>query len=339
VLLGALPELGRWGQSVVFAAFVAVLLCIEVAISVSWGVAWHPWMRTIVAADRRPRFVARMQFATQFLNVALMMGFGLVAGAVVDRTEYRILLGVLAVFLVVSIATLGRMPHTPVPDGPATHVLGELRAAAERLVSSGPLRRLSTIFLLDTVLVTPLVAIYAVLYLGIPAGTVAVILALRGLAGPVSLLIWSRAGQRLGTYRLIVYTMAGTVLGRLLWVFVPTTDGAAGTGTLVLFATIVILSAVCAAGYGNANLTTWYDAVPDNHARAMFTLRDVVASSKLQLYAAAGGGVLAVTAAFGSASYGPIHVDAYKILMLAGLPVAGAIAMLSRRAQAEGQQP
>jgi hypothetical protein len=81
VLLAALPELSRGGQPVVFAAFVTVLLCIEVAISVSWGVAWHPWMRTIVAADRRPRFVTRMQFATQFLNVALMMGFGLIAGA------------------------------------------------------------------------------------------------------------------------------------------------------------------------------------------------------------------------------------------------------------------
>ncbi|GIJ12697.1 MFS transporter [Micromonospora andamanensis] len=336
VLLAAVPDLDRWGRPAVFAAFVAVLLAIEVAISVSWGVAWHPWMRALVSPGRRPRFVARMQFATQLLNVVLLLGFGLLAGAVVDRTEYRILLAVLAVLLVVSITTLGRMPHTPVPDGTHPQALGELRAAATNLVADGPLRRLSVIFLLDTVLVTPLLAIYAVLHLGIPAGTVAVILAVRGLAAPISLLAWSRAAHRIGTYRLIVHTMAGTVLTRLLWVFVPTTEGGASGASVACFAVIVVVSAVCAAGYGNANLTTWYDAVPDRHSRAMFTLRDVIASSKLQLYSAAGGAVLAATATLGAASYGPIHVDAYKLLMLAGVPVAVAIAMLSRRAQAEG---
>jgi hypothetical protein len=336
VLLGAVPEAARFGRTAVFCSFVAVLLCIEIAVSVSWGVAWHPWMRVLVTGAHRARFVSRMQFATQLLNVGLTMGFGLLAGAVVDKNEYRILLAAIAAFLVVSIATLGRMPSTRVPaDQTPTGVGGELRAAVHGLVRQRALRRLTVVYLVDTLLSVPVVVIYAVVTLHIAAAVVAIILAVRGLIAPLSLLGWGRLSRRLGTYRIIVFTMIGTIAVRLLWLLLPTGDGPAGTPTIALFAVVVVTAAVFGAGYGNANLTTWYDAVPDAHARAMFALRDVIASSKLQLYAAAGGIVLAGTAALGTASFGVVHLDGFRVFLLTGIPVAALIGWLSRRAQQE----
>jgi hypothetical protein len=337
VLLAAVPELARFGGTAVFVGFVAVLLCIEIAISISWGVAWHPWMRVLVTGLHRARFVARMQFATQMLNVTLIMGFGLVAGAVVDKNEYRVLLAVIIGFLLLSIAILGRMPPSEVPaEQSRRSVGGELRAAVRGLLGEPALRRLTVIYLIDTLLTAPVVAIYAVVVLRIPAAVVAAILAVRGLAAPLSLVGWGRLTRRFSTYQIITVTMMGTIVVRILWLLLPANGGPAGPGTRVLFAAIVVTAAVFTAGYGNANLITWYQAIPDSHARAMFALRDVVASSKLQLYAAAGGLVLAASAGLGTASFGVFTLDGYRLFLLAGIPVAVLIGCLSRRAQRDG---
>jgi uncharacterized membrane-anchored protein YitT (DUF2179 family) len=229
------------------------------------------------------------------------------------------------------------MPQSEVPAEQTRRSVGaELRAAVRGLFGERALRRLTVIYLIDTLLTAPVVATYAVVVLRIPAAVVAAILAVRGLAAPLSLMGWGRLTRRFSTYQIITVTMTGSIVVRILWLLLPANRGPAGPGTKVLFAAVVVTAAVFGAGYGNANLTTWYQAIPDAHARAMFALRDVVASSKLQLYAAAGGLVLAATAGLGTASFGVFTLDGYRLLLLAGVPVAVLIAWMSRRAQRDG---
>lgn len=328
-LLAILPLLLRYGPLVTFVGFVTVLLAIEIAISVSWGVAWHPWMRRLVPPHERPHFVARMQMATQLTAAALVLGFGILSGAVVSAAEYQALLAAIGILLVISIFLMGRVPDFQSLPEDRIRPMMAIKQALRTSVRILALRRLSIIFILDSLLMVPLIVVYAVVFLEVGAGTIAVIIAIRVVAAPLSLMWWRRVHARIGVLRTIRWTLGGVAITRIGWLFLVPGDGSGAPMTPVLLGVLLVATAVFMAGFGNANLTAWYGAVPDRGAAGVFALRDIVASSKIQLTAAISGVVLSLTAVLGSVTVGPMHVDAYKVYLLMGMLVALLIAKLA----------
>ncbi len=353
VALGLLPALKPHGTAVVLIAFTLVIVLIEIAISASWGVAWHPWMRTITTAAQRPRFIARMQLTAQLLNLIMLTGFGLLAGAVVSAGDYRVLLAALGGCLVISIVLMGRIPDVAGPRSPSSppsspdpanpsgpdsadrgrlSALAPLRAAFTEIRGDRRLRALHLMALLDTLVMIPLLPAYAILYLGIPAGFVAVVVAVRSLAGALSGILWARVVRRYGQPAVIAAAMAAAAVLRLGWLAIPQAPiGRAGLSAQAVLLTLVVAGGVIGTGYGNATLSSWYDAASDDRSTGIFTIRDILLSTKGQLAMAGCGLLLAGLAGSRPIAGTGSYADGFKLLILLGGVAALAIVGLARR--------
>lgn len=333
--LAALPGLRSFGHAAVLAGFIVVVFLIEVAVSASWGVAWHPWMQQITDRNQRPRFIARMQLTAQTFNLLISAGFALAAGVTVSAGDYQTLLAVLATFLVVSIALMGRIPDAgviradrPVAGGIA-RLAAPIRSAIATIRRDRRLRLLHAIVLIDTLVMIPLLPTYALLYLGMPAGAVAAAVAVRSMAGVIAGLGWARAVRVRGPLVVIAVSMSCTALLRPALLAIPQAQaGQASARSVAIFVVFTVAGGAVGAGYGNALLSAWYDATPSLQSAAIFTVRDVVFSTKSQLAMAVSGLLLASLASLTSMRG---YVDGYKVFILAGVPAAVAVIVLAAR--------
>lgn len=354
VLLAALGSVGllsRFGNSLVLVAFVLVLLAIEVAISTSWGVAWHPWMRILVDPADRPHFIARMRFTTGSASQVVTLVFAFVIGAAVTADDFRGLLAVLGIGLIGSVILMGRLPDAG-KDGAGksqeteknpAEVRSAWREGARVALTDRRLRRLYLAFTLDSAVFLPMVTTYAVLYLGIRANIVAIVLAVSGMVLMLATLTAGRLIRLFGASRVATWSMIGIGMAQLPWILVQQAPaGHAMLRTIVVYTTIMFSSRLFAAGYGAGLLTAWYEAVPDRHSTALFTLRDVLQSAKTQIMMPFAGVMLGFFTAIHVGVLGWLRPDVFALLQMAGAPAALVIAWLLRpnkAARADGLEP
>lgn len=314
------------------AAFVVVVVLIEVVVSATWGLAWHPWMQQVVARPARPQYLAMAQSTAQGFNIAMLAVFALLAGATASVVEYQAFLGLLAVFVILSICACYLLPETIVSTYADDHRPGVLTsvAAGYRRVWAGvqavrasiQMRRLIFVYLIDVFLATPLLTGYAVVVLGMPAALVAFSIGARSLCGVVLGPLWGRFLKRYGFQRAVMLSLAAACATKLLWLLLPADPGqGASTMTQAIFVVLVLVGAALGIGYGLSVQFLWYELAPASDAVALFTLKDVLESGKAQLGTAIAG-VLVSAASVWTFSTGIVSVDAYKIAVFCGIPVA-----------------
>ncbi|TQL03988.1 MFS transporter [Cellulomonas sp. SLBN-39] len=313
-------------------AFVVIVVLIEVVVSASWGLAWHPWMQQVVPRPGRPRYLATAQSTAQGFNVAMLAVFALLAGATASVVEYQAFLGLLAVFVILSIGACRLLPEPVVSrradenrPGVLTSVAAgyrRARAGVESVRASVPMRRLLLVYVIDVLLATPLLTGYAVVVLGMPAALVAFSIGARSLCGVVLGPLWGRFLARHGVRRTVALSLSAACVVKVLWLLLPADPGqGASATTQVVFVSLTLVGAALGIGYGLSMQLLWYELAPESDAVALFTLKDVLESGKAQLGTAVAG-VLVSAAAAWTFSAGSLSVDAYKIAGLCGIPVA-----------------
>lgn len=311
---------------------VAFVVLIEVVVSASWGLAWHPWMQQVVPRPERPRYLATAQSTAQGFNVAMLAVFALLAGATASVVEYQAFLGLLAVFVILSIGACRLLPEPVVSRRADENRPGVLtsgaagyrraRAGVESVRASVPMRRLLLVYVIDVLLATPLLTGYAVVVLGMPAALVAFSIGARSLCGVVLGPLWGRFLARHGVRRTVALSLSAACVVKVLWLLLPADPGqGASATTQVVFVSLTLVGAALGIGYGLSMQLRWYELAPESDAVALFTLKDVLESGKAQLGTAVAG-VLVSAAAAWTFSAGSLSVDAYKIAVLCGIPVA-----------------
>ncbi|GAA4624348.1 hypothetical protein GCM10023113_13020 [Cellulomonas oligotrophica] len=327
-------------------AFVVTVVLIEVVVSASWGLAWHPWMQQVVPRSERPRYLARAQSTAQGFNIAMLAAFAALAGATASVVEYQAFLGLLAVFVVLSICACRLLPEPVVSrraeeirPGVLTSVVAGYRrvwAGVESVRASVPMRRLLLVYVIDVLLATPLLTGYAVVVLGMPAALVAFSIGARSLSGVVLGPLWGRFLERHGVRRTVTLSLSAACVAKVLWLLLPADPGqGASTTTQVVFVVLTLVGAALGIGYGLSMQLLWYELAPVSDAVALFTLKDVLESGKAQLGTAVAG-VLVSAAAAWTFSAGSVSVDAYKIAVLCGIPVAVVVIRIVSRIDVPG---
>jgi hypothetical protein len=316
--LAALPALpDTWVR---FTAFTAVVIAIEIIISCSWGAAWHAWMRQITMSSERPHFIAAMRTASQSFYLGVTTVFALVVGAAVSAAEYQVLLVVVSLPLVLSLFLLGRIPSPAV--APPADKGGVLAALRTGLASPGT-RPLFLIIGIELVLLVPVIPLYLTTVLDMSASTVATLLVVRGLVGIAATVPWASAIHRRGApqvARACVVLMAGASV-LLALAGLSTLDSMATTAVVAL---AIMLSALGSAGYGSAMIGLWYESVPEGSSVELFTLQDVLNSSRVQLGFLLAGGALGL---LGDARWGvaDVSLPGFAFYLLLAVPCAVAI--------------
>ncbi len=343
-LLGLMAVLamapGAWNPTLVFV--VAVVL-IEVVVSSSWGLAWHPWMQQVIPRPQRPRYLANAQASAQGFNLVMLATFAAIAGSVVSGAEYQAFLTILGVFVLVSIVAFRRLPEVAGPpaeaDGARPGGFGASVAAGYRRLWAGVraaralpnMRRLLFAYVIDIFMATPLLAGYALVVVGVPASLLAVAIGARSLCGVLLGPFWGRLLTRWGFRRTVAVSVLAGAAAKLLWLFLPADTGhGASAGTQVTFVVVALAGAALGVGYGLAMQFLWYELTPESESVALFTLKDVLESAKAQLGMAVAG-VLVTAATASTLSVGVVSVDPYKLAVLGGIPVAVVVLRTLRR--------
>lgn len=316
--LAALPALpDTWIR---YAAFIAVVIAIEIIISCSWGAAWHAWMRQITTSNERPHFIAAMRTASQTFYLGVTTVFALVVGAAVSASEYQVLLLVVSLPLAVSLFLLGRIPSPAVP--PPADKGGVLAALREGLASPRT-RPLFLIIGIELVLLVPVIPLYLTTVLDLSAATVATLLVVRGLVGIAATVPWATAIHQRGApwvARACVLLMASASV-LLAFAGLSALDPTART---TVVAVAITVSALGSAGYGSAMIGLWYESVPEGSSVELFTLQDVLNSSRVQLGFLLAGGTLGLV---GDARWGlpEASLPGFAFYLLLAVPCAIAI--------------
>jgi hypothetical protein len=272
------------------------------------GVAWLSWIRDLIPAERRIRFLAtRNQF-----DSALALSLSIVGAAFADLWLSRwpgSFGGFTAVFCtalvcgMVGIRLLGAIPDED-PEADRDSHLGKLLAAPVRDANFRRLLSFFSAWNLAVNLAAPFFAVYLLETLRLPLWKVTALHALASLVGLVANRFWSRLGERFGARPVLFVASIGEALYPALWLLI-------GPDTVWMlpgvFAFSGLLSSPIATGANNMVLSL----SPEKNASPYMAVFSAVTGPVAAL-AAVGGGLIATSLAGGvvvaSVSMGGLQV-------------------------------
>ncbi|MEM7642241.1 MAG: MFS transporter [Pseudomonadota bacterium] len=299
---------------------------------------WMSFVAEVTARGDRGRFLGRLRTGKQATSLAFALFGFFYVGEALDRGEHRVLILIVIALLLNSLFWLHRVPPAPPPDG--------LRGFSGRgrfrhTIRTSPLmRRPLALGLLGGVLDWPILMVYLVGTLNMPANLL-MLNVVAGMLGPIfSVFLWGRSADRMGERRifLVYYGCALALYPALL--FVPDFDAVADGSRawwIGLFALLAFnfLQGILLAGRMMAESmlqARYVNAAEGFHAINVQTMLKQIFAAALT---AAGGLMLAATTDSGgqAAAWGVIWLDPFRLLTIgivtaaifAGLAVARGI--------------
>jgi hypothetical protein len=325
VLLGGLavlPEISN--MALRYVCFVGTIVAIEIVISCSWGSAWHAWMQRLTTRESRPAFLSAMRSAAQTFNVAITFGFALIVGAQVTALEYRLLLGVLGLALVLSISLMGFMSSPPVDSDDEPTSIGIVRTFL-RALRNERVRVLYLLVVVELFILMPLMPLFQSQVLGFPSWLITALIGVRALVGIVASIFWGKGIRRWGGANVIRICTIGMCLTSVLLVALCFT----GSQTiplgwpLVVVAIATLVGGLSSAGYATSMIGLWYDNIDPAEGVEQFTLQDILNSSRTQLSFLTAGIALSVLGGLEFAVGAVGSLNAFSLYLL--LPIPGTI--------------
>ncbi|WP_179381103.1 hypothetical protein [Jannaschia marina] len=278
---------------------------------------WTNFVAEVAARGDRGRFLGRLRTGKQaFALLFALFGFFLV-GETLDRAEHRILLLVVIALLLNSVFWLLRVPATAPPV--------QMRGFSGRgqfwsTVRHSPLmRRPLAIAVLSGVLTWPILNVYLLGVLNLPANLL-MLMTVAWMLGPIfSVFLWGRQADALGERRIFRVYFLGALAALPLLLLVPdfaavASGSAAWWGGVAAVLGMQFVTGILLAGHLMA--TTMYQAryVTEGagfHALNILTLLTQLAGAGI---VALGGVILTATTGDGAGAVplGPIWVDGFK---------------------------
>jgi MFS family permease len=220
VFSSASPERQAW--------YIVGLLIVSSMFASIGGVAWLSWIKELVPAEMRLRFLGRRHI----FNTALAFGMSLAGGLLVDGwTQWRpdSLGGFISVFATaMACGILGLLILHRIPDAPASPpVTIPLRTVLVGPARDRNFRRLIAFYAVwnfASNMATPFFAVYMLAVLKLSFGTVTLLLTLSSFAGLAATRWWTRFGDRFGTRSMVLIATFADVACPLLWLLVSSSN-------------------------------------------------------------------------------------------------------------------
>lgn len=279
-----------------------------VGIAICFGAAWTAWYVEFAEPADRPLFLAMFSFAAQGTVIVAFLVQTMCFDGVVTEVFYRGVLVYCLVYLLGSIIVYRQLPETSVRQPIATFGRGGWREALRdhrcRLIVFGSAAQF--------VIGVPLLAVYALTVLDIPAPAIGVMLIVRSAA---SFVLAPMAGWLIGW---IGTTTALRVLGvalaaqMVLWTLLPTVGHR--LPAIAAFTVLVVLFQVSRYAFGLVMSAIAFDVVEPEHRVRTFALVDVASSAAMHLNLAAGGALVAASSTAALLDTSWIRLDPVKIV-------------------------
>lgn len=291
---------------------------------------WMNLVAEVTTRADRGRFLGKLRTWKQATNMAFLLIGVLLVGDQIDRTEHRILLVIVMALLVNSLLWYRLVPNT----APPAQVGGFAgRGQFRRIVTRSPLmRRPLALTFVGAVLHWPILIVYVVGTLHLPADLLLLCVAASMFGSIVSEFVWGSIGDRLGYRFIFMASFAGAVALYPLLLLVPDyavadpggRDWTIGTGALLLFH---VLRGILNAGQAMASSmyrAHFLDDADGFHALNILTMLNGLFMAGLT---ALGGLILVALATTPPEPVGPIFIDRFRLITIT-LMIAAALAGL-----------
>lgn len=279
-----------------------------VGVSICFGAAWTAWYVEFADPADRPLFLAMFSFAAQGTVITAFLVQTVCFDGVVTEVFYRGVLIYCLLYLLGSILVYRQLPESTVQQPIATFGMGGLREVLRdrhaRLIVCGSAAQ----FLIGV----PLLAVYALTVLDIPATAIGVLLIVRAAASFTFAPLGGWFIGRVGTTTAIRVLGVALAAQMVLWTLIPTV-GHHPAG-ITAFTILVVLSQVSRYAFGLAMSAIAFDVVLPAHRVRTFSLADVASSAAMHLNLAAGGALVAASSTTALLDTPWIRLDQVKIV-------------------------
>ncbi|WP_301123078.1 MFS transporter [Mycolicibacterium fortuitum] len=279
-----------------------------VGISICFGAAWTAWYVEFAEPADRPLFLAMFSFAAQGTVIAAFLVQTMCFDGVVTEEFYRGVLVYCLLYLLGSIIVYRQLPETSVRQPIATFGKCGWREAVRdhrcRLIVFGSAAQF--------VIGVPLLAVYALTVLDVPAPAIGMMLIARSAA---SFMLAPIAGWFIGW---IGTATAVRVLGvalaaqMILWTLLPAIGHR--LPAIAAFTALVVLLQVSRYAFSLVMSTIALDVVEPEHRVRTFALVDIASSAAMHLNLAAGGALVAASSTVALLDTSWIRLDPVKIV-------------------------
>lgn len=323
---GLLVTESRFGAGVCLvagAALVGVGLSISFG-AASFGAAWSAWYAEFTDFAERPLFLSMLSFTSQGTVIAAFVVQTFVFGGQVTEAFYR---GVLVYCMIYALGSI--IIYRQLPDPREVHH-GTADQRRWRELMRNPDYRLilfgsAALFLIGV----PLLAVYALTVLGVPAAAVGVTLIVRSIASLICAPVGGWFIGRVGTSTSLQLLGVGLFLQMLLWTILPKIGDV--LLAIATFAVLVVVFQVSKSAFALALATVEFEVVrPEDRVRT-FTLVDVVSSTATQVKQMVGAMLVAASATGALADTPFIRLDVVKIFTATGAVIVFYLMVQYRR--------
>ena len=279
---------------------------------------WTNFVAEVTGRGDRGRFLGRLRTGKQATALAFaLFGFFLV-GETLDRGEHRVLILVVIALLANSVFWLSRVPASAPPDS-VRGFLGRGRFW-HTIRTSRLLRRPLALGLVNGVLHWPILTVYLVGTLNMPANLL-MLNVVAGMLGPIfSVFLWGKQADALGERRIYLLYFAGALALYPLLLLVPDFDAVPQGGRAWLTGLAALLAFNFLMGIldaGQLMAASMYQARYVTRSEGFHAINILTMASQLFAAAltAAGGLLLAATsrADVVSPHWGPVWVDPFRL--------------------------
>ncbi|CAN3132288.1 MFS transporter [Mycobacterium sp. smrl_JER01] len=283
-----------------------------VGISICFGAAWTAWYVEFAEPADRPLFLAMFSFAAQGTVIMAFLVQTVCFDGAVTEVFYRGVVIYCLIYLLGSIIVYRHLPETTVREPISTFGKGGWREALRdhrgRLVVFGSAAQF--------VIGVPLLAVYALTVLDLPAAAIGVMLIVRSAASFVFAPVAGWFIGRIGTTTSIRVLGVALAAQMVLWTLLPRVGH--HLAAIAAFTVLVVLSQVSRYAFGLAMSAIAFDVVEPEHRVRTFALVDAVSSAAMHLNLAAGGALVAASSTAALLDTSWIRLDPVKIVTAAG---------------------
>jgi MFS family permease len=304
------------------------IVAAEICIASSWGVAWGAWTREFAGANRA-YFLSRMRLATQLVSTVAMLLVSVLLGGRISVLGYRVILAVLACYLLFAVSQFGKLPEAERTSAKAV-APGAVTEPGPSIKTALRDRRLWPVFAVSTLQMTigfPLLASYVLVALHYPAFAITAAIGTRTMANLWWMGAWGRLSDRRGPTTVLVVTGSLLSLTLFTWVAMPAYAGPWTVGLLLLF---IVAVQVLKSGFNIAFMSLSYDLIPEELSVPAFTVTDVLSSTTSQFYGLLAGVLITLSAGHSFPVLGLFRLDAYKLSVATGALICAAVTLWLR---------
>jgi len=208
--------------------YLGLLLLFSASFRLGKGAVWQPLLRDLTTSRDRGSFFARNRFVFHLAGAVFITAVGALVGSELSIGEYRSMLAIVLVLLLINLIWSSRIPERRDSDDELSNGDDSRVGLLEVLRNSRLLRRPLVVSMLLLACQAPLFVIYLRQVLHVPTNVVSIFLLVQSVGQTLSFVLWGRIADAIGYRPMLIGLLLVSLFTMPLLLLIGPWQGGAG---------------------------------------------------------------------------------------------------------------